>query len=104
MLVLSRRIGEEIVIAGDIRVAVVQCGKHGVRLGITAPSNIAVQRLELLAGVARPEVKASSGSRKPMPRKGELPTAALQGRKKPTAQFRTALVRTSASPRPGTCQ
>jgi carbon storage regulator len=49
MLVLTRRIGEEIVIAGDIHVTVV--GVHGrqVRLGITAPLSVPVVRLELLA-------------------------------------------------------
>ena len=49
MLVLARCIGEEIVIAGDIRVAVVAVKGHQVRLGITAPSSVAVARLELLA-------------------------------------------------------
>jgi carbon storage regulator len=49
MLMLSRRIGEEIVIAGNIRVTVVAVkGKH-VRLGITAPSSVPVARWELLA-------------------------------------------------------
>jgi len=50
MLVLTRRIGEEIVIAGDIRVTVVAVNGERVRLGITAPSSISVARMELLAG------------------------------------------------------
>jgi len=50
MLVLTRRTGEEIVIAGDIRVTVVAVKGHQVRLGITAPSSVPVTRLELLAG------------------------------------------------------
>jgi carbon storage regulator len=50
MLVLTRRIGEEIMIASDIRVTVVAVNRNKVRLGITAPSSIAVARLELLAG------------------------------------------------------
>jgi carbon storage regulator len=53
MLILTRRIGEEIVIAGDIRVTVVSIkGKH-VRLGITAPSSVSIARRELLAGCSR---------------------------------------------------
>lgn len=48
MLVLTRRIGEEIVIAGDIRITVVSVKGHCVRLGITAPKSIPVARLELL--------------------------------------------------------
>jgi carbon storage regulator len=50
MLVLTRRIGEEIVIAGDIRVTVLAATAKRVRLGITAPSAVAVTRLELDAG------------------------------------------------------
>ena len=37
MLVLSRRVGEEIVIGGDIRISVVAIRGQQVRLGITAP-------------------------------------------------------------------
>jgi carbon storage regulator len=48
MLVLTRRVGEEMVIAGNIRVAVVGVKGGKVRLGITAPSSVAVTRRELL--------------------------------------------------------
>jgi carbon storage regulator len=48
MLVLSRRIGQEIVIAGDIYVTVVAIKGSQVRLGIRAPASIHVARLELL--------------------------------------------------------
>ncbi len=49
MLVLTRRVGEEIVIANDIHVIVLSVkGKH-TRLGITAPSSVPVTRMELLA-------------------------------------------------------
>ena len=49
MLVLSRRIGEEIVVAGNIRLTVVAVNGNRVRLGITAPASVPVARLELLA-------------------------------------------------------
>jgi carbon storage regulator len=49
MLVLSRRIGEELLIDGNIRVTVVAVKGNQVRLGITAPSSVPVVRLELLA-------------------------------------------------------
>jgi carbon storage regulator len=49
MLVLSRRIGEEIIIAGDIRVTVVSIRGKQVRIGITAPASVHVVRHELLA-------------------------------------------------------
>ena len=54
MLVLTRRIGEEIVIAGNIRVAVLQVNGQKVRLGITAPSSVSVWRHELLASGLNP--------------------------------------------------
>jgi len=49
MLVLSRRIGEEILIAGDIRVTVLAVNGKRIRFGITAPSAVPVTRLELVA-------------------------------------------------------
>jgi carbon storage regulator len=58
MLVLTRRVGEEIVIAGNIRVTVVMVKGHTIRLGITAPASVPVVRGELLA-------KFSEGVRSP---------------------------------------
>jgi carbon storage regulator CsrA len=49
MVVLTRCLGEETVIAGDIRVTVVAVDGHQVRLGITALRSIPVARVELLA-------------------------------------------------------
>jgi carbon storage regulator CsrA len=48
--VLTRRIGEEKLIAGNIRATVVAVEEHQVRLGITAPFSVPVARPELLAG------------------------------------------------------
>ena len=47
MLVLTRRVGEEIVIDGDIRVTVLELRGSVVRLGITAPQSVRVLRQEL---------------------------------------------------------
>ncbi len=47
MLVLSRRLGEEIVIDGYINVRVVGVKGDRVRLGIDAPSFVSVDRLEV---------------------------------------------------------
>jgi carbon storage regulator len=49
MLVLTRRIGEEMVIGDNICVKVVAAKGNQVRLGITAPSSVSVARLEVLA-------------------------------------------------------
>jgi carbon storage regulator len=47
MLVLTRRVGEEIIIADNIRVTVLLVDRRIVRLGITAPSSVRVMRQEL---------------------------------------------------------
>jgi carbon storage regulator len=50
MLVLTRRVGEEVVIASDIRLKVVMIRGNTIRLGITAPPSTPVVRLELVEG------------------------------------------------------
>jgi carbon storage regulator CsrA len=47
MLVLTRRLGEEIVIADNIRVTILALSGQKVRLGIEAPASIQVVRQEL---------------------------------------------------------
>jgi carbon storage regulator len=47
MLVLTRRIGEEIVIDNRIRVTVVSIDGGKVRLGISAPPEVRVDRQEV---------------------------------------------------------
>jgi carbon storage regulator len=49
MLVLTRRVGETIVIAEEIRVTVVAVNGRAIRLGITAPTSVRVVRRELLS-------------------------------------------------------
>lgn len=47
MLVLSRNIGEEIIIDGEIRVAIVSVDGTKVRVGIDAPEAVRVDRREI---------------------------------------------------------
>jgi cold-inducible RNA-binding protein len=47
MLVLSRKIGEDIVIGKDIHVTVVAIKGEDARIGITAPKNVVVDRAEV---------------------------------------------------------
>ena len=47
MLVLTRRVGESIVIADDIRIAVVSIRGDRVRIGVAAPADVRVDRLEI---------------------------------------------------------
>jgi carbon storage regulator len=47
MLVLTRRTGQEVVIGGNIRIKVTEVSGQRVRLGITAPRDIRVDRAEV---------------------------------------------------------
>lgn len=53
MLVLSRKVGERVLIGDKIAVTVVRVGPGAVRLGIEAPSDMLVVREELQEGVER---------------------------------------------------
>lgn len=48
MLVLSRKVGEKIVIDGDIVITVVGIEGNRVRIGIEAPSEVGIRRSELV--------------------------------------------------------
>ena len=47
MLVLSRKIGEQVLIADTIEVTVVEIHGNRIRLGVTAPRDIPVRRAEI---------------------------------------------------------
>jgi carbon storage regulator len=47
MLVLTRRVGEEIVINGNIRVVVTAVKGDKVRIGVSAPASVPVDRQEV---------------------------------------------------------
>lgn len=47
MLVLTRKVGEQIVISDEIRVTVLQVRGNRVRLGIEAPAHVSIQRQEM---------------------------------------------------------
>jgi carbon storage regulator len=49
MLVLSRKLSQQVMIGTDIRITIVKLERNQVRLGIEAPRDITVLRAELLA-------------------------------------------------------
>lgn len=59
MLILARKVGQRIVIAGDIEITVVEVRGDQVRLGITAPREIPVHRKELLEQIIAENIKAA---------------------------------------------
>ena len=65
MLVLSRKVGERILIGDDIRVTIVRVTGGGVRVGIEAPASLNVVREELKERSAGTE--PASGNALPTP-------------------------------------
>ena len=57
MLVLTRKVGEELIINGDIRVSVVRVCGNRVRLGIQAPSDVCIRRLDSTSTAKTPGSK-----------------------------------------------
>lgn len=61
MLVFTRRRGETIVIGDGIRVEVLRTGRDGVRLGVIAPPEIAVHRMEVYEQICEANQRAAAG-------------------------------------------
>ncbi|MGE0510459.1 MAG: carbon storage regulator CsrA [Acidimicrobiia bacterium] len=59
MLVLTRRVGQSILVGDDIVVTVLDNGRDQVRIGISAPHNVSVHREEVYAEI-RLENRAAS--------------------------------------------
>ena len=62
MLVLSRKSGQQIVIADNIVITVVEIRSDKVRLGIEAPREIPVHRKEVFEAIEKAEREKASGS------------------------------------------
>jgi carbon storage regulator len=60
MLVLSRKIGQSLLIGNDIRIKVVEIRGQQVRLGLEAPDDVPVIREELHREVAETNVRAAA--------------------------------------------
>lgn len=60
MLVLSRRVGERLVIGEDIVITVIDVRSDGVRIGIDAPRHVRVNRAEILEAVTKANQEAAA--------------------------------------------
>lgn len=63
MLVLSRRVGESVVVGDDVVVTVLEVRGDVVRVGIKAPRSVQVHRAELLEELQSTNQRAASPSR-----------------------------------------
>ena len=53
MLILTRRVGETVMIGNDVTVTVLGVKGNQVRIGINAPKNVAVHREEIFERIKR---------------------------------------------------
>ena len=63
MLVLSRKNQESIVIDGRITITILDFGRKGARLGITAPAELSIVRNELLTSEAERSMELAAAGR-----------------------------------------
>lgn len=85
MLILSRKSGESIVIAGNIRVKVVRVEGEVVKIGVEAPSSVPVHRQEVYDEIQRSNQQALMQQAMPLPKLAKTPEKET-GRKKSSDQ------------------
>ena len=75
MLILTRRVGETVMIGSEVTVTVLGVKGNQVRIGINAPKNVAVHREEIFERIKReqpdPETELEESAKLPA---GAMPT------------------------------
>ena len=64
MLILTRRVGESVVIGGDVTVTVLGVKGNQARLGVNAPRDIAVHREEIHERIKREQAAVDAECRR----------------------------------------
>ena len=65
MLILTRRVGETVMIGNDVTVTVLGVKGNQVRIGINAPKNVAVHREEIFERIKREQQAEAVAETKP---------------------------------------
>ncbi len=100
MLVLSRRVGESIVIGDDVVITVLDVRGDVVRVGVDAPRSVQVRRQELLVELAETNRAAASPERSAVAGLSALVSGADRGRTGPATGPRPPVPRPPAPCRP----
>ncbi len=61
MLVFTRKRGQSVTIGDGIEIRVLSVGRDGVRLGVTAPPDVAVHRREIYDQIRAANASAAAG-------------------------------------------
>jgi carbon storage regulator len=62
MLVLTRKLGESIIIDENIQISAIEINKNNIKLGINAPNNVTIYREEVFLKIREAnELSSSSG-------------------------------------------
>jgi carbon storage regulator len=72
MLILTRRVGESVVIGDDVSVTILGVKGNQVRIGVTAPMDVSVHRQEIYERIKKEE--AGEPAPEQAPESGESPT------------------------------
>jgi carbon storage regulator len=59
MLVLTRKVGEKLLIGDDITISVIEVNRGGVRIGVEAPRNVSILRHEVYERIQEENLTAS---------------------------------------------
>ena len=58
MLILSRKVGDAILVEGGIRIVIIACDRKGVRIGVEAPTDVSILREEIVTQITSENQRA----------------------------------------------
>jgi carbon storage regulator len=71
MLILTRRVGETVVIGDEVQVTVLGVKGNQVRLGVTAPRDVSVHRQEIYERIRKEQAGEAGSGSGPAPEEGD---------------------------------